>query len=300
MRELEYKKKQPVTATDTGTAGQTAQATATPAADEWNDAEREAGSAFKQAAAKTTSTPAVNTTETATDVADADSDAKKTILDGFLKQQEALNKEKEQIDKQNPNTPEAIKKTRRRALIASIADGLSALSGMYFATKGAPATNNVVPTITEGIAKQNTADRNTYLELLQNWRKRNNELINNYATYQAAAEKNRIANDNLRLSIDREARLYAKDVGERVYKEALLKYKQDQLDDLSAHRKAQIEQRKAELEARKEYWNRSLNIAQQRANNAAAGSTTTLSYTYNRGKLANKTVTKTNNNGNKQ
>ena len=154
--------------------------------------------------------------------------------------------------------------------------------------------------MSEQHAKQNVADRNTYLELLQGWRKRNNELINNYATYQATAEKNRIANDNLRLSIDREARLYAKDVGEQVYKEALLKYKQDQLDDLSAHRKAQIEQRKAELKARQEYWNRSLNIAQRRANNAAAGSTTTTNYTYNKGKLAGKTVTKTPNNGNKQ
>lgn len=300
MRVNEYKKKQPVATTDTGTTEQTTQAAVTPAADEWNDTKREAGDAFKQATAKTTPTPAVATTDTATDAADADADVNKTILDGFLKQQEALNKEKEQIDKQDPNTPEAIKKTRRRALIASIADGLSALSGMYFATKGAPATNNVVPAITEGIAKQNTADRNTYLELLQNWRKQNNELINNYATYQLAAEKNRIANDNLRLSIDREARLYAKDVGERVYKEALLKYKRDQLDDLSAHRKAQIEQRKAELKARQEYWNRSLNIAQRRANNAAAGSTTTTSYTYNQGKLVDKTVTKTPNNGNKQ
>lgn len=294
MRENEYKKKQPVATTDTGTAEQTAQAVVTQAADEWNDAEREAGDAFNQATTKTANTPAVNTTDT--DV--AEDDANKTILDGFLKQQEALNKEKEQIDKQDPNTPEAIKKTRRRALIASIADGLSALSGMYFATKGAPATNNVVPTITEGIAKQNTADRNTYLELLQNWRKRNNELVNNYATYQATAERNRIANDNLRLSIDREARLYAKDVGERVYKEALVKYKQDQLDDLSAHRKAQIEQRKAELEARKEYWNRSLNIAQQRANKSGQDSTTETDYTYNKGKLVGKTVRKTNH-GNK-
>lgn len=260
-----------------------------PATDEWNDAEQEAGSAYKQATAKTATTPAV--TATATDV--AEDDANNTILNSFLKQRKELANEKAQIESQNPNTPEAIKKRNRRALIASIADGLSALSGMYFATKGAPTTNNVVPGITEGIAKQNTADRNTYLELLQNWRKQNNELVNNYATYQAAAEKNRIANDNLRLSIDREARLYAKDVGERVYKEALLKYKQDQLDDLSAHRKAQIEQRKAELEARKEYWNRSLNVAQQRANNAAAGSTTTTSYTYNKGKLADKTVTKT-------
>lgn len=274
----------------------------TPATDEWNDTEQEQGGAFKQTAttddntikaAKETPSTIVNGKDNKPTAVGADDDINKTILDGFLKQREDLANEKAQIESQNPNTPEAIKKRNRRALIASIADGLSALSGMYFATKGAPTTNNVVPGITEGIAKQYTADRNTYLELLQNWRKRNNELVNNYATYQAAAEKNRIANDNLRLSIDREARLYAKDVGERVYKEALLKYKQDQLDDLSAHRKAQIEQRKAELEARKEYWNRSLNIAQQRANNAAAGSTTTTSYTYNQGKLADKTVTKT-------
>lgn len=296
MIKNENKKKQPVATTGAGAAGQTTQAAATPATDEWNDTEQEAGGAYKQATAKTATTPAV--TATATDA--AEDDANKTILNSFLKQREELANEKAQIESQNPNTPEAIKKRNRRALIASIADGLSALSGMYFATKGAPTTNNVVPGITEGIAKQNTADRNTYLELLQNWRKRNNELVNNYADYQVAATKNRIANDNLRLSIDREARLYAKDVGERVYKEALLKYKQDQLDDLSAHRKAQIEQRKAELEARKEYWNRSLNIAQQRANNAAAGSTTTTSYTYNQDKLTDKTVTKTPNNGNKQ
>ena len=223
--------------------------------------------------------------------ADAQQANKENAIDRLLKDRIEANKTEQQ--KLEADYQAQQKRQKRNAIISSVADGLSALSNMYFVSKGAPTPTVTAPSMSEQQAKQNVADRNTYLELLQGWRKRNNELINNYVTYQATAEKNRIANDNLRLSIDREARLYAKDVGERVYKEALLKYKQDQLDDLSAHRKAQIDQRKAELEARKEYWNRSLNIAQQRANNAAAGSTTTTSYTYNHGKLADKTVTKT-------
>lgn len=254
MREFEYKKKQPVTTTDTGTAGQVAQAATTPATDEWSDTEQEAGSAYKQATAtdaKTATTPAVTTN--ATDAVDADADAKKTILDGFLKQQEALNKEKEQIDKQNPDTPEAIKKRDRRALIASIADGLSALSGMYFATKGAPATNNVVPGITEGIAKQNTVDRNTYLELLQNWRKQNNELVNNYATYQAAAEKNRIAAANTSLEVEREARLLAKQDWQKTYQTTLLELKAKKIDDDSAKWQAKVAADEVEAESLDRY-----------------------------------------------
>lgn len=254
MREFEYKKKQPVTTTDTGTAGQAAQAATTPATDEWSDTEQEAGSAYKQATAtdaKTATTPAVTTN--ATDAVDADADAKKTILDGFLKQQEALNKEKEQIESQNPNTPEAIKKRNRRALIASIADGLSALSGMYFATKGAPATNNVVPGITEGIAKQNTVDRNTYLELLQNWRKQNNELVNNYATYQAAAEKNRIAAANTSLEVEREARLLAKQDWQKTYQTTLLELKAKKIDDDSAKWQAKVAADEVEAESLDRY-----------------------------------------------
>lgn len=270
MRENEYKKKQPVATTDTGTAEQTAQAVVTQAADEWNDAEREAGDAFNQATTKTANTPAVNTTDT--DV--AEDDANKTILDGFLKQQEALNKEKEQIDKQDPNTPEAIKKTRRRALIASIADGLSALSGMYFATKGAPATNNVVPTITEGIAKQNTADRNTYLELLQNWRKRNNELLNNYATYQATAAKNKLTQQRLAFEADKEARLWAKQKAQEAYNAEYLKLKKQGLDDNAAKWQAQLEQDKAELKALNDYRQQQIALGYHKASISAAPTVT--------------------------
>ena len=196
--------------------------------------------------------------------ADAQQANKENAIDRLLKDRIEANKTEQQ--KLEADYQAQQKRQRRNAIISSVADGLSALSNMYFVSKGAPTPTRQAASMSEQQAKQNVADRNTYLELLQGWRKRNNELINNYATYQATAEKNRIANDNLKLSIDREARLYAKDVGEQVYREALLKYKQDQLDDLSAHRKAQIDQRKAELEARKEYWNRSLNIAQQRAN----------------------------------
>lgn len=186
------------------------------------------------------------------------------------------------------------KRQKRNAIISSIADGLSALSNMYFTSKGAPTPTRQAASMSEQQAKQNVADRNTYLELLQGWRKRNNELLNNYVTYQATAEKNRIANDNLQLSIDREARLYAKDEAERAYKEEMIRQKQQGLDDAKAAKAAELAYKYAYLDALTNYRNRSLNIAQQRANNAAAGSTTTTSYTYNQGKLADKTVTKTN------
>ena len=241
-----------------------------------------------EAAVRNVKQPATQSTLVDADTQQAN---KENAIDKLLQSRMQANEAEQQ--KLEADYQAQQKRQKRNAIISSVADGLSALSNMYFVSKGAPTPTATAPSMSEQQAKQNVADRNTYLELLQGWRKRNNELINNYATYQATAEKNRIANDNLRLSIDREARLYAKDVGERVYKEALLKYKQDQLDDLSAHRKAQIEQRKAELEARQEYWKRSLNIAQRRADNAAAGSTTTTSYTYNKGKLADKKVTKT-------
>ena len=224
--------------------------------------------------------------------ADAQQANKENAIDRLLKDRIEANEAEQQKLEENYQAQQ--KRQKRNAIISSVADGLSALSNMYFTSKGAPTPTRQAASMSEQQAKQNVADRNTYLELLQGWRKRNNELINNYATYQATAEKNRIANDNLKVSIDREARLYAKDVGERVYREALLKYKQDQLDDLSAHRRAQIDQRKAELEARKEYWNRSLNIAQQRANKSGQDSTTETDYTYNKGKLVGKTVRKTN------
>lgn len=230
--------------------------------------------------------------------ADAQQANKENAIDRLLKDRIEANKTEQQKLEENYQAQQ--KRQKRNAIISSIADGLSALSNMYFTSKGAPTPTRQAASMSEQQAKQNVADRNTYLELLQGWRKRNNELLGNYATYQATAERNRIANDNLKLSIDREARLYAKDEGERVYKEALLKYKQAKMDDETARWMAQIEQRKAELKARQEYWNRSLGIAQQRANNAAKGYTTEIRRTFVNGQPENEQIKKIPNNGNKQ
>lgn len=230
--------------------------------------------------------------------ADAQQANKENAIDRLLKDRIEANKTEQQ--KLEADYQAQQKRQKRNAIISSIADGLSALSNMYFTSKGAPTPTRQAASMSEQQAKQNVADRNTYLELLQGWRKRNNELLGNYATYQATAERNRIANDNLKLSIDREARLYAKDEGERVYKEALLKYKQAKMDDETARWMAQIEQRKAELKARQEYWNRSLGIAQQRANNAAKGYTTEIRRTFVNGQPENEQIKKIPNNGNKQ
>lgn len=184
--------------------------------------------------------------------ADTQQSQKENAIDRLLQSRIEANKTEQQ--KLEADYQAQQKRQKRNAIISSVADGLTALSNMYFTSKGAPTPTATASSMSEQQAKQNVADRNTYLELLQGWRKRNNELLNNYATYQATATKNKLTQQRLAFEQDREARLYAKDVGERVYKEALLKYKQDQLDDLSAHRKAQIEQRKAELEAKKEYW----------------------------------------------
>lgn len=252
-----------------------------------------------KAAGETPSSIVKGKAATATDAVDADADVNKTILDGFLKERERLANEKAQIESQNPNTPEAIKKTRRRALIASIADGLSALSGMYFATKGAPATNNVVPGITEGIAKQNTTDRNTYIELLQNWRKRNNELINNYATYQAAAERNRIAAANASLEVEREARLLAKQDWQKVYQTTLLELKAKKIDDDKAKWEAKLAADKAEAESLDRYRKQLVAIGWAKVGKSGQDSTEVTEWTYDKGKPQSKKVTTTYNNGSK-
>ena len=207
--------------------------------------------------------------------------------------QSRIQTNKDEQKKLEENYQAQQKRQKRNAIISSIADGLSALSGMYFVSKGAPTPTATAPSMSGQQAKQNVADRNTYLELLQGWRKRNNELLNNYATYQATAAKNRIANDNLKLSREREARLLAKDEAERAWKTRWFGIKQQGLDDAKAAKEADIAYKNAYLKVMKDHYERMDAIAQQRANNAAAGSTTTTSYTYNQGKLADKTVTKT-------
>lgn len=184
--------------------------------------------------------------------ADAQQANKENAIDRLLKDRIEANKTEQQ--KLEADYQAQQKRQKRNAIISSIADGLSALSNMYFTSKGAPTPTRQAASMSEQQAKQNVADRNTYLELLQNWRKRNNELLNNYATYQATAAKNKLAQQRLALDIDTEARRYAKDKATQAYQEALIKLKQEGKDDLQAYREAQLVYKYAELEAKKEYW----------------------------------------------
>ena len=184
--------------------------------------------------------------------ADAQQANKENAIDKLLQSRMQANEAEQQ--KLEADYQAQQKRQKRNAIISSVADGLSALSNMYFVSKGAPTPTATAPSMSEQQAKQNVADRNTYLELLQNWRKRNNELLDNYATYQATAAKNKLAQQRLALDIDTEARRYAKDKATQAYQEALIKLKQEGKDDLQAYREAQLVYKYAELEAKKEYW----------------------------------------------
>ena len=115
---------------------------------------------------------------------------KENAIDRLLQDRIQTNKAEQQKLEENYQAQQ--KRQKRNAIISSVADGLSALSNMYFVSKGAPTPTATAPSMSEQQAKQNVADRNTYLELLQGWRKRNSELLNNYATYQATAAKNKL------------------------------------------------------------------------------------------------------------
>lgn len=166
------------------------------------------------------------------------------------------------------------KRQKRNAIISSVADGLSALSNMYFTSKGAPTPTATAPSMSEQQAKQNVADRNTYLELLQGWRKRNNELLNNYATYQATAVKNKLAQQRLAFEADKEARLWAKQKAQEAYNAEYLKLKKDGLDDNSAKWRAQLEQDKAELKALNDYRQQQIALGYYKADISAAPTVT--------------------------
>lgn len=184
--------------------------------------------------------------------ADTQQANKENAIDRLFKSRiEANNTEQQKLEE---NYQAQQKRQKRNAIISSVADGLSALSNMYFVSKGAPTPTATAPSMSEQQAKQNVADRNTYLELLQGWRKRNNELLNNYVTYQATAASNKLKQQRLALDIDTEARRYAKDKATQAYQEALIKLKQEGKDDLQAYREAQLAYKYAELEAKKEYW----------------------------------------------
>ena len=203
------------------------------------------------------------------------------LLNERIKQNEAEGK---QIESMNPDSPEEQKRRKRNAIIASIADGLSAMSNLYFATKGAPAPSKEAVSISAVQRAQNEKDRNTYLELLQSWRKRNNELLNSYADYQSTIAKNKLASDKLDFERDREARLYAKDEAQRAYQSKLMELKQQGADDLRAHREAQLAYKEKELEARKEYWANQTAIGRERVNKQGRDSNTTYTYRMEQGK----------------
>ena len=193
------------------------------------------------------------------------------LLNERIKQSEAEGK---QIAAQDPDSPEQVKRRKRNALIASIADGLSSMATMYSVAKGAPAPSAVAPTLSEVQRGQNVKDRNTYLELLQSWRKRNSELLNNYADYQSAVAKNEISNRRLDFEQEREARLYAKDEAQRAYQAKLAELKERGMDDLQAYREAQLAYKNRELEARKEYWNQQYALGKARVDKMGRNSTT--------------------------
>lgn len=184
--------------------------------------------------------------------ADTQQANKENAIDKLLQSRIQANEAEQQKLEENYQAQQ--KRQKRNAIISSIADGLSALSNMYFTSKGAPTPTRQAASMSEQQAKQNVADRNTYLELLQGWRKRNNELLNNYATYQATAAKNKLTQQRLAFEQDREARLYAKDEAQRAYQEKLIELKQKNIDDASAKWQAQLAYNERKLQAQKEYW----------------------------------------------
>ena len=210
--------------------------------------------------------------------ADTQQSQKENAIDRLLQARMQANKDEQQKLEENYQAQQ--KRQKRNAIISSVADGLSALSNMYFTSKGAPTPTATAPSMSEQQAKQNVADRNTYLELLQGWRKRNNELLNNYATYQATAAKNKLTQQRLALEQDREARLYIDNKAKQAYNQKLLELKDKQISDTEKYRQAQLAYKYAELEAREEVAKMQDATARYKANRQGRNSSTT--YTYNR------------------
>lgn len=197
---------------------------------------------------------------------------KENAIDRLLQDRIQTNKDEQQKLKENYQAQQ--KRQKRNAIISSVADGLSALSNMYFTSKGAPTPTATAPSMSEQQAKQNVADRNTYLELLQGWRKRNNELLDNYVTYQSAAVKNKLTQQRLAFEADKEARLWAKQKAQEAYNAEYLRLKKEGLDDNSAKWRAQLEQDKAELKALNDYRQQQIALGYHKASISAAPTVT--------------------------
>lgn len=204
--------------------------------------------------------------------ADAQQASKENAIDRLLQSRIEANKTEQQ--KLEADYQAQQKRQKRNAIISSVADGLSALSNMYFTSKGAPTPTATAPSMSEQQAKQNVADRNTYLELLQGWRKRNNELLNNYVAYQATATKNKLTQQRLAFEADKEARLWAKQKAQEAYNAEYLKLKKQGLDDNAAKWQAQLEQDKAELKALNDYRQQQIALGYYKADISAAPTVT--------------------------
>ena len=210
--------------------------------------------------------------------ADTQQANKENAIDRLLQSRiEANNTEQQKLEE---NYQAQQKRQKRNAIISSVADGLSALSNMYFVSKGAPTPTATAPSMSEQQAKQNVADRNTYLELLQGWRKRNNELLNNYATYQATAAKNKLMQQRLAFEADKEARLWAKQKSQEAYNNKYLELKQQGLDDAKAKWQAELAQREAYQKELNEIKRQQITLGYYKADNQDEDSNTT--YTYQR------------------
>ena len=203
---------------------------------------------------------------------------KENAIDRLLKSRMQANKDEQKNLEADYQAQQ--KRQKRNAIISSVADGLSALSNMYFVSKGAPTPTSTAPSMSEQQAKQNVADRNTYLELLQGWRKRNNELLNNYATYQATAAKNKLAQQRLAFEADKEARLWAKQKSQEAYNNKYLELKQQGLDDAKAKWQAELAQREAYQKELNEIKRQQIALGYYKADNQDEDSNTT--YTYQR------------------
>lgn len=99
------------------------------------------------------------------------------------------------------NSPDNIRRRDRQAMFAAIGDGISALSNLYYASKGAPSQYDG----SKGMAAQqialNQAERGRYDKLMQQWRTNNIERIKAYnqAQYRQAQIKQMELNYKYRL-----------------------------------------------------------------------------------------------------
>ena len=208
--------------------------------------------------------------------ADTQQATKENAIDRLLQSRMQANKDEQKNLEADYQAQQ--KRQKRNAIISSVADGLSALSNMYFTGKGAPTPSAQAPSMSEQQAKANAADRNTYLELLQGWRKRNNELLDNYATYQATAAKNKLKQQQLAIEQDREARLYIKDKAKQAYDQKLLELKYAKMTNDEKYRQAQLAYKYAELEAREEIAEMQDATARYRIDKQGRGSTIKRNY----------------------